>query len=99
MEADSKKILDVVKKFAGIGCVIGIAIFVFSLFASGYNENYVLSYVGATIAFNSILVFLIGVFFVVTEEMIGNTRKGKKLEQSSFQEKKPEHRIRRSSFI
>ncbi|MBM7586079.1 TRAP-type C4-dicarboxylate transport system permease small subunit [Bacillus pakistanensis] len=99
MEANSKKILDVVKKFAGIGCAIGIAIFVFSLFASGYNENYVLSYVGATIAFNAILVFLIGVFFVVTEEMIGNTRKGKKLERNPFQEKKPEHRLRHSSFI
>ncbi|KQU23270.1 hypothetical protein ABEY41_13920 [Peribacillus butanolivorans] len=76
MEAN-QKMLDAVKWVSGTGCVIGIIIFALSLFVSDYNKDYILTAVGMAITLSAAAIFLVGIFFVLTEEMVMNTHKGK----------------------
>lgn len=79
MEAN-QKILDALKWVSGTGCTIGIMIFLFSFFVSGYNKDYMLSAIGITIALSAAGIFLVGILFVLAEEMTMNTKKGQKIE-------------------
>jgi TRAP-type C4-dicarboxylate transport system permease small subunit len=76
MEAN-QKMLDAVKWVSGTGCVIGFIIFALSLFVSDYNKDYILTAVGMAITLSAAAIFLVGIFFVLTEEMVMNTHKGK----------------------
>ena len=78
MEAN-QKMLDAVKWVSGTGCVIGIIIFALSLFVSDYNKDYILTAVGMAITLSAAAIFLVGIFFVLTEEMVMNTHKGKRV--------------------
>ena len=78
MEAN-QKVLDALKWVSGTGCTIGILLFLFSFFVSGYKESYVLTTIGITIALCSASIFLVGILFVLTEEMTTNTKKGKRI--------------------
>ncbi|MFJ7746509.1 hypothetical protein [Peribacillus sp. NPDC097295] len=78
MEAN-QKVLDALKWVSGTGCTIGILLVLFSLFVSGYNERYVLTTIGITIALSAASIFLVGILFVLTEEMTKNTKKGQRI--------------------
>ncbi|MEK4534248.1 hypothetical protein ACWF7H_10595 [Peribacillus butanolivorans] len=78
MEAN-QKMLDAVKWVSGTGCVIGIIIFALSLFVSDYNKDYILTAVGMAIILSAAAIFLVGIFFVLTEEMVMNTHKGERV--------------------
>lgn len=78
MEAN-QKVLDALKWVSGTGCTIGILLVIFSLFVSGYNEGYVLTTIGITIALSAASIFLVGILFVLTEEMTKNTKKGQRI--------------------
>ncbi|MGE7765186.1 hypothetical protein [Peribacillus sp. NPDC096540] len=78
MEAN-QKMLDAVKWVSGTGCVIGIIIFALSLIVSDYNKDYILTAVGMAITLSAAAIFLVGVFFVLTEEMVMNTHKGERI--------------------
>ncbi|MCK1985426.1 MULTISPECIES: hypothetical protein [Peribacillus] len=79
MEAN-QKMLDAVKWVSGTGCVIGIIIFALSFFVSDYNKDYIFTAVGIAITLSAAAIFLVGIFFVLTEEMVMNTHKGKRIE-------------------
>lgn len=79
MEAN-QKMLDAVKWVSGTGCVIGIIIFALSFFVSDYNKDYIFTAVGIAITLSAAAIFLVGIFFVLTEEMVMNTRKGERIE-------------------
>ncbi|WHY57223.1 hypothetical protein [Peribacillus simplex] len=75
MEAN-QKMLDAVKWVSGTGCVIGIIIFALSFFVSDYNKDYIFTAVGIAITLSAAAIFLVGIFFVLTEEMVMKTHKG-----------------------
>ncbi|AOH53169.1 MULTISPECIES: hypothetical protein [Bacillaceae] len=79
MEAN-QKMLDAVRWVSGTGCVIGIFIFCLSFFVSDYNRDYILTAVGMAITLSAAAIFLVGIFFVLTEEMVMNTHKGERVE-------------------
>ncbi|MFJ8071264.1 hypothetical protein ACIQZD_20285 [Peribacillus sp. NPDC096447] len=79
MEAN-QKMLDAVKWVSGTGCVIGIIIFALSFFVSDYNKDYIFTAVGIAITLSAAAIFLVGIFFVLTEEMVMNTHKGERIE-------------------
>ncbi|MGE7187089.1 hypothetical protein ACQKKK_24905 [Peribacillus sp. NPDC006672] len=72
----NQKMMDAVKWVSGTGCVIGILIFGLSFFVSDYNKDYLLTAVGMAITLSAAAIFLVGIFFVLTEEMVMNTKKG-----------------------
>lgn len=69
MTAEQKKVLSFIKYFSGAGVIIGAGIFLISLFATGYNEGFMMSIVGATILVSSMWVFGIGLMFVLIENL------------------------------
>lgn len=71
------KLLNFVRIFAMIGCTIGGIIFIISLFETGYDDNHLLTFAAIAIVFNSMLVFGVGLFFTITEELITKTRRVK----------------------
>ncbi|MGG4267950.1 hypothetical protein [Peribacillus simplex] len=72
----NQKMMDAVKWVSGTGCVIGILIFCLSFFVSDYNKDYLLTAIGMAITLSAAAIFLVGIFFVLTEEMVMNTKKG-----------------------
>ncbi|CAH0280907.1 hypothetical protein SRABI96_03973 [Peribacillus sp. Bi96] len=76
----NQKMLDAVKWVSGTGCVIGMIIFSLSFFVSDYNKDYILTAVGMAITLSAAAIFLVGIFFVLTEEMVMNTHKGERVE-------------------
>ncbi|MGE7602770.1 hypothetical protein ACQKL5_09695 [Peribacillus sp. NPDC097675] len=78
MEAN-QKVMDALKWVSGTGCTIGILLVLFSFFVSGYNKGYILTTIGITIALSAASIFLIGILFVLTEEMTQNTKKGQRI--------------------
>ncbi|MFS0598981.1 hypothetical protein AB1L16_19935 [Peribacillus frigoritolerans] len=78
MEAN-QKMLDAVKWVSGTGCVIGIIIFALSFIVSDYNKDYIFTSVGIAITLSAAAIFLVGIFFVLTEEMVMKTHKGEKI--------------------
>lgn len=75
----NQKMMDAVKWVSGTGCVIGILIFSLSFFVSDYNKDYLLTAVGMAITLSAAAIFLVGIFFVLTEEMVMNTKKGERV--------------------
>ncbi|MCI2253989.1 hypothetical protein L2D08_06390 [Domibacillus sp. PGB-M46] len=69
MTEEQVKILSFIKYFSGAGCVIGGLIFLVSLFASGYNEGYMMSIIGATILVSSMWIFGIWLVFILIEKV------------------------------
>ncbi|OES45665.1 hypothetical protein [Domibacillus iocasae] len=69
MTTEQLKVLSFIKYFSGAGCIIGASIFIISLFASGLNEGFMMSIVGATILVSSMWVFGIGLMFVLIENL------------------------------
>lgn len=61
------KILNVVKYVSLTSLTFGIISFFIGLFVNGYS---VLTPIGIGIVIGSVFIFLIGVFFVVTEEIL-----------------------------
>ncbi|MGM9956289.1 MAG: hypothetical protein ACI35J_10580 [Peribacillus sp.] len=78
MEAN-QRIMDALKWVSGTGCTIGIILFLISFSVSGYNGGYVLSTIGITIALSAASIFLVGILFVLAEEMTANTKKGERI--------------------
>ena len=73
------KIMDALKWVSGTGCTIGIILFLTSFYVSGYNGGHVLSTIGITIALSAASIFLVGLLFVLAEEMTANTKKGERI--------------------
>lgn len=69
-------ILNAVKYIGGTVLSIGIIIFLFGLFASGYS---ILTSIGIGTIVGAVFIFLMGVFFVATEEMLEKRYKGIKV--------------------
>ncbi|MEH7125488.1 hypothetical protein V7127_19955 [Bacillus sp. JJ1773] len=70
------KILNATKSVGYTALAIGIAIFLYGFFVSDYS---ILTGVGIGTVMGAIFIFLIGVFFVATEEMNEKTDKGIKV--------------------
>ncbi|MFJ8267603.1 hypothetical protein [Peribacillus asahii] len=73
------KILNPLKWMCGTAGVIGLGIFILSLFASEYNKDYLFSIIGLMLLITSLAIFLVGMFFIVMEEMVMNTEKGERV--------------------
>ncbi|KAB7707149.1 hypothetical protein F9802_09070 [Bacillus aerolatus] len=71
------KMLNAVKYVGGTILTLGMLIFLAGFFESGYS---VLTPVGIGTVFGAIFIFLMGVFFVATEEMHEKTYKGIEVE-------------------
>ncbi|MFE4707140.1 hypothetical protein [Peribacillus simplex] len=82
MEAN-QKMLDAVKWVSGTGCVIGFIIFALSFFVSDYNKDYIFTAVGIAITLSAAAIFLVGIFFVLTEEMVMKTHKGESVPETT----------------
>lgn len=74
MTNEQMKILSFIKYFSGAGCAIGAGIFLISLFASGYNEGYMMSIVGATVLVSSMWIFGIWLVFVLIERVSARSK-------------------------
>lgn len=72
------RILDAAKYVSYAVLTIGIAIFLYGFFVSDYS---VVTGIGIGTVMGAIFIFLIGVFFVATEEMQEKTDKGIKIIQ------------------
>ncbi|WP_102346173.1 hypothetical protein [Bacillus sp. Marseille-P3661] len=70
------KILNAVKYISGTILTIGIITILFGCFKSSYS---ILTPIGIGTVIGAIFIFLIGVFFVATEEMLEKTPKGIKV--------------------
>ncbi|MBO0961682.1 hypothetical protein J1P26_18420 [Neobacillus sp. MM2021_6] len=68
----NEKILNTVKIFGGLLLAIGIATFFYSFFGNGYSN---LTGIAIGIIVGAVFIFLMGIFFVVTEEMLKTTEK------------------------
>ncbi|WP_066287561.1 hypothetical protein [Bacillus sp. FJAT-29937] len=74
---DSKlKILNAAKSVGYTVLTIGLAIFLYGFFVSDYS---IITGIGIGTVMGAIFIFLIGVFFVATEEMNEKTDKGIKV--------------------
>ncbi|MGY0694101.1 hypothetical protein ACW2QC_15190 [Virgibacillus sp. FSP13] len=73
------KILNVVKLVGYTVLTLGIAIFLYGFFVSEYSA---VTAIGIGIVMGAVFIFLMGVFFVATEEMEKNTAKGVLLDPS-----------------
>ena len=67
------KMLNAVKVIGFTLLVIGISIFLYGFFVSDYSA---ITGIGIGTVMGAIFIFLMGVFFVVTEEMLEKTDKG-----------------------
>lgn len=67
------KILNAVKVVGITVLAIGISIFLYGFFVSDYSA---ITGVGIGTVMGAIFIFLMGVFFVATEEMLEKTEKG-----------------------
>jgi len=67
------KILNTVKVSGGILLTIGILTFFYSSFVNGYSN---LTGISIGIIMGAVFIFLMGVFFVATEEMLKTADKG-----------------------
>jgi hypothetical protein len=67
------KILNAVKYVGGTVLTVGIIIFFLGFFASGYNA---LTSIGIGTIIGAVFIFLMGVFFVASEEMHEKSNKG-----------------------
>lgn len=72
----NSEILTGLRWSCGTANIIGLAIFFMSLFVNDYNRDHILTIIGLTILISASAIFLIGVLFVATEEMVLNTEKG-----------------------
>lgn len=70
------KILNTVKVSGVILLTIGILTFFYSYFANGYSN---LTGISIGIIMGAVFIFLMGVFFVATEEMLNTAEKGVQL--------------------
>jgi membrane protein CcdC involved in cytochrome C biogenesis len=74
IEMESKeKILNIVKILGSTVLTLGIVMFLIGVFANGFS---VLTSIGIGTVMGAVFIFLIGVFFVATEEMLSKTSKG-----------------------
>ncbi|RID88738.1 hypothetical protein D1953_03200 [Peribacillus asahii] len=73
------KILNPLKWVCGTANVIGLGILIVSFIVNGYKWNYTLSFIGLTMAISATLIFMVGLFFILTEELVSNTEKGEKV--------------------
>lgn len=78
MEANLR-ILMALRWACGTANVIGLAIFLLSFFVNDYNKDFILTSIGLTILISASAIFLIGLLFVATEEMVMNTEKGEEI--------------------
>lgn len=67
------KMLNAVKVVAFILLVVGISIFLYGFFVSDYSA---ITGIGIGTVMGAIFIFLMGVFFVVTEEMLEKADQG-----------------------
>ena len=67
------KMLNAVKYVGGTVLAIGILIFLYGFFVSDYSA---ITGIGIGTIMGAIFIFLMGVFFVATEEMLEKTDKG-----------------------
>lgn len=74
----NSEILSALKWTCGTANIIGIGIFFMSLLVNDYNRDYILTIIGLTILISASAIFLIGLLFVATEEMVLNTEKGER---------------------
>ncbi len=72
------EILTALKWTCGTANIIGLLIFFMSIFVNDYNRDYILTIIGLTILISASAIFLIGILFVATEEMVLNTEKGER---------------------
>ncbi len=72
-------ILTALRWACGTANIIGLGIFFMSLFVSDYNKDFIITIIGLTILISASSIFLIGILFVATEEMVMNTEKGEKV--------------------
>ena len=75
----NSRILMALKWVCGTANLIGLAIVVLSIFANGYNKDFIITIIGCTILVSASSIFLIGLIFVATEEMVMNTQKGERV--------------------
>ncbi|PZE21487.1 hypothetical protein [Paenibacillus xerothermodurans] len=68
----SAKILNTVKYVGAVVLLIGIAIFLYGFFGSGYGE---VTGVGIGTVVGAVFIFLMGVFLVASEEMVTKRHK------------------------
>ena len=74
----NSEILTALRWACGTANIIGLGIFFMSLFVNDYNRDYILTIIGLTILISASAIFLIGILFVATEEMVLNTEKGER---------------------
>lgn len=67
------KMLNAVRYVGGTILTIGIAIFLYGFLVSDYSS---VTGVGIGTIMGAIFIFLMGVFLVISEEMVTNTKKG-----------------------
>lgn len=67
------KVLNAVKYAGGIILTLGIAIFLYGFFGSDYSA---ITGIGIGTIMGAVFIFLMGVFFVTTEEMLEKRYKG-----------------------
>lgn len=72
------KMLNAVKYVGGTVLVIGILIFLYGFFVSDYST---ITGIGIGTVMGAVFIFLMGVFFVATEEMQEKTDKWKRVVQ------------------
>jgi hypothetical protein len=68
-----EKILNIVKISGSTVLGLGIIMFLLGVFASDFS---ILTSIGIGTVMGAVFIFLIGVFFVATEEMLSKTTKG-----------------------
>jgi membrane protein CcdC involved in cytochrome C biogenesis len=68
-----EKILNIVKILGSTVLGLGIIMFLLGVFASDFS---ILTSIGIGTVMGAVFIFLIGVFFVATEEMLSKTTKG-----------------------
>lgn len=87
IEMESKeKILNVVKILGSTVLGIGIIMFLLGLFVSDYT---ILTSIGIGTVMGAVFIFLIGVFFVATEEMLSKTSKGHQIIPQAVKKETP----------
>ncbi|WHY84090.1 hypothetical protein QNH39_15545 [Neobacillus novalis] len=75
------KILNTVKVSGGILLTIGILTFFYSFLVNGYSN---LIGISIGIIMGAVFIFLMGVFFVATEEVLKKTDKGQKMTPNKY---------------
>jgi uncharacterized protein YacL len=71
-----EKILNIVKILGSTVLGLGIIMFLLGVFASDFS---ILTSIGIGTVMGAVFIFLIGVFFVATEEMLSRTSKGQQI--------------------